>query len=122
MRGLTQQVADGFARLGLVYMVVAAFAAIPFACFLDVPVWSAQFVGLIAGAALYLSALRSIAQGTQDFAGFSLSNSIEGIAKVCGIVVLLAVGLKLGGGIIGFFIGPRLRARLSRTAAAPSLR
>jgi O-antigen/teichoic acid export membrane protein len=106
LRGLTQSVADGFARLGLLYMVVAAFAAIPFASFLHVPVWSAQFVGLLAGAAVYLSALRAVAQGTQDFVGYSLSNTIEGIAKVCGIGALIAVGLKLGGGIIGFFLGP----------------
>jgi O-antigen/teichoic acid export membrane protein len=106
LRGLTKEVGDGFARLGLLYMVVAAFAAIPFAQFLHVPVWSAQFVGLIAGVTLYLSALRAIAQGTQDFMGYALSNSIEGIAKVCGIALLIAVGLKLGGGIIGFFCGP----------------
>ncbi len=130
LRGLTENVAEGFARLGLLYMVVAAFAAIPFSWFLHVPVWSAQFVGLIAGAALYLSALRAVAQGTQDFIGFALSNSIEGIAKVVGIGVLLAVGLKLGGGIIGFFIGPlcalfylgmRLRKRYS-VAQSRSLR
>ena len=30
----------------------------------------------------------------------------KAIAKVCGIGVLIAVGLKLGGGIIGFFLGP----------------
>jgi O-antigen/teichoic acid export membrane protein len=106
LRGLTESVADAFARLGLLYMVVAAFAAIPFSWFLHVPIWSAQFVGLIAGAALYLSALRAVAQGTQDFVGFSFSNAIEGVAKVCAIGVLLAVGLKLGGGIIGFFVGP----------------
>jgi O-antigen/teichoic acid export membrane protein len=106
LRGLTESVADGFARLGLVYMVVAAFAAIPFGWFLHVPIWSAQFVGLIAGAAVYLSALRAVAQGTQDFIGYAFSNSIEGVSKVFGIVVLIAAGLKLGGGIIGFFIGP----------------
>ncbi|MGB8910526.1 MAG: hypothetical protein WCC84_17410 [Candidatus Cybelea sp.] len=106
LRGLTDSVADGFTRLGLLYMVVAAFAAIPFARFLHVPVWSAQFVGLLAGVSLFVSALRALAQGTQDFVGYSLSNSIEGVAKVCGIGVLIAVGLKLGGGIIGFFLGP----------------
>src|SRR5579871_5540306 len=106
LRGLTESVAEGFARLGLLYMVIAAFAAIPFSWFLHVPVWSAQFVGLIAGAALYLSALRAVAQGTQDFMGFAISNTVEGVAKVLGIGVLLAVGLKLGGGIIGFFLGP----------------
>lgn len=122
LRGLTESVAEAFARLGLLYMVIAAFAAIPFSWFLQVPVWSAQFVGLIAGAALYLSALRAVAQGTQDFMGFAISNSVEGIAKVVAIGALIAVGLKLGGGIIGFFIGPlcaliylsiRLRKRYS---------
>ncbi|HEY1867226.1 MAG TPA: hypothetical protein VGG70_02955 [Candidatus Cybelea sp.] len=122
LRGLTESVAEAFARLGLLYMVIAAFAAIPFSWFLQVPVWSAQFVCLIAGAALYLSALRAVAQGTQDFMGFAISNSVEGIAKVVAIGALIAVGLKLGGGIIGFFIGPlcaliylgiRLRRRYS---------
>jgi O-antigen/teichoic acid export membrane protein len=106
LRGLTQSVADGFAKLGLLYMVIAAFAAIPFARFLHVPIWSLQFVGLLAGVSLYLSALRAIAQGTQDFIGYAVSNTIEGIAKVCGIGLLIAAGLKLGGGIIGFFMGP----------------
>ena len=106
LRGLTEEVGNGFARLGLLYMVIAAFAAIPFAQFLHVPIWSAQFVGLLAGVALYLSALRAVTQGTQDFVGYAFSNSVEGIAKVCGITLLIAVGFKLGGGIIGFFLGP----------------
>jgi len=126
LRGLTEEVADGFARLGLLYMVIAAFAAIPFAQFLHVPIWSAQFVGLLAGVALYLSALRAVAQGTQDFVGYAFSNSIEGVAKVCGITLLIALGFKLGGGIIGFFLGPlsalfylalRLRKRYSTVQA-----
>jgi O-antigen/teichoic acid export membrane protein len=106
LRGLTQSVADGFAKLGLLYMVIAAFAAIPFARFLHVPIWSLQFVGLLAGVSLYLSALRAVAQGTQDFLGYAVSNTIEGIAKVCGIGLLIAAGFKLGGGIVGFFMGP----------------
>ncbi len=106
LRGLIRSVADDFTRLGLVYMVVAAFAAIPFAQFLHVPLWSAQFVGLLAGITLFAGALRALAQGTQDFAGYALSNLTEGVAKVCGIGALIAVGLKLGGGIIGFFLGP----------------
>jgi O-antigen/teichoic acid export membrane protein len=123
LRGLTDGVADGFTRLGLLYMVVAAFAAIPFARFLHVPIWSAQFVGLLAGVSLFVSALRAVAQGTQDFVGYAFSNSIEGIAKVCGISALIAVGLKLGGGIIGFFLGPLAAAiylgiRLRRRYAA----
>ena len=126
LRGLTEEVADGFARLGLLYMVMAAFVAIPFAAFLHVPVWSAQFVGLLAGVSLYLSALRAVSQGTQDFAGYALSNSIEGIAKVAGITGLIAIGFKLGGGIVGFFLGPlcalfflatRLRRRYSVATA-----
>src|SRR5580700_1401984 len=106
LRGLTDNVAGAFAKLALVYLVIAAFGSIPFAHFLHVPVWSVPFVGLLAGVSLFVSALRGIAQGTQDFFGYSVSNSVEGIAKVCGIGLLVAIGLKLGGGIVGFFLGP----------------
>jgi O-antigen/teichoic acid export membrane protein len=106
LRGLIESVADIFTKIGLLYMVIAAFAAIPFAGFLHVPIWSVQFVGLLAAVALFLSALRAIAQGTQDFVGYALSNSFEGVAKVLGIATLIAAGLKLGGGIVGFFLGP----------------
>jgi O-antigen/teichoic acid export membrane protein len=127
LRGLTVSVTDLFTKIGLLYMVIAAFAAIPFASFLHVPIWSVQFVGLLAAVVLFLGALRAIAQGTQDFVGYALSNSIEGIAKVLGIGALIALGLKLGGGIIGFFMGPlcamifldiRLRRRYSGTPAS----
>lgn len=106
LRGLTDSIAGGFAKLGLVYLFVATLGAFPFARFLHVPVWSVPFVGLLAGVALFVNALRAIAQGTQDFLGYGLSNAAEGIAKVVGIVALISVGLRLGGGIIGFFLGP----------------
>ncbi len=106
LRGLNDGVANGFARLGVVYVVVAICGAVPFAHFLHVPVWSIPFVGLLAGIALFVSALRAVAQGTQDFVGYSLSNAIEGAAKVLGIVILVAIGLRLGGGIVGFLLGP----------------
>ena len=76
----------GFAKLGALYLVVATLGAFPFARFLHVPVWSVPFVGLLAGVALYVNALRAIAQGTQDFVGYGFSNCDRGIAKVCGIV------------------------------------
>ncbi len=106
LRGLTDSIAAGFLKLGIVYLVVATLGAFPFARFLHVPVWSVPFVGLLAGAALSLNALRAIAQGTQDFVGYGLSNAAEGIAKVVGIVVLITIGLKLGGAMLGFFLGP----------------
>ncbi len=106
LRGLTDGVSAGFAKLGVVYVVLAVAGAVPFAHYLHVPVWSVPFVGLLAGIALFVSALRAVAQGTQDFIGYSVSNSIEGIAKVAGIGVLIAVGLKLGGGMAGFLLGP----------------
>ncbi len=126
LRGLMESVAFGFAALGTVYLVVAAAGAVPFARFLHVPVWSVPFVGLLAGITLFVAALRAIAQGTQDFAGYSLSNVAEGLAKVCGIGVLVAIGLRLGGGIVGFAFGPlaalvylalRLRRRYSAATA-----
>jgi O-antigen/teichoic acid export membrane protein len=106
LRGLTDGLAAGFTKLGVIYIVVAIAGAVPFAHFLHVPVWSVPFVGLLAGAALYVSVMRAVAQGTQDFMGYALSNTIEGIAKVGGIVLLIAVGLRLGGGIVGFTFGP----------------
>ncbi|HVN70258.1 MAG TPA: hypothetical protein VMU38_11495 [Candidatus Binatia bacterium] len=123
LRGLTDGIASGFAKLGVVYFVVAIAGAVPFASFLHVPVWSLPIVGLLAGVTLFLGAIRAVAQGTQDFVGYSISNAIEGIAKVLGIVVLIAIGLRLGGGIIGFALGPLcallyLGVRLKRRYAA----
>ena len=106
LRGLTDALAAGFSKLALIYLVVAAIGSIPFAHFLHVPVWSVPFVGLLAGVTLYVSVLRAVAQGTQDFFGYAVSNSVEGLAKVCGIGALIAIGLKLGGGIVGFLLGP----------------
>ncbi len=123
LRGLTDGVAGGFAKLGLIYLGVATLGAIPFARFLHVPAWSVPFVGLLASATLFLSALRAVAQGTQDFRGYAISNALEGIAKVTGIVALVALGLRLGGGIAGFVLGPLfalvyLVVRLSRRYAS----
>src|SRR5579871_2280941 len=60
LRGLTDGVARAFANLAIVYLVIAALGAVPFARFLHVPAWSVPFVGLIAGAALFVSALRAV--------------------------------------------------------------
>lgn len=106
LRGLTDSLAAGFAKLAVFYIAIAAFGALPFAHFLHVPAWAVPFVGLLAGCALFLSAMRAVAQGTQDFFGYSISNSVEGIAKVCGIALLVGVGLRLGGATAGFFLGP----------------
>ena len=105
LRGLTDGVAGGFAKLGLIYLAVAAAGAVWFSHFLHVPAWSVPFVGLIAAATLFVSALRAIAQGTQDFPGYAVSNVTEGLAKVAGIVVLVSIGLHLFGGIAGFVFG-----------------
>lgn len=123
LRGLTDSIAGGFAKLGVIYVVVAIAGMVPFSHFLHVPVWSFPFVGLLAGTALFVNALRAIAQGTQDFVGYGISNAAEGIAKVLGILALIAVGLRLGGAIIGFWVGPLcaliyLGLRLQRRYAA----
>src|SRR5690242_7619678 len=67
LRGLTDSVSGGFAKLAMIYLVFALLGAFQFARFLHVPAWSVPFVGLIAGTALFVSALRAVAQGTQDF-------------------------------------------------------
>jgi O-antigen/teichoic acid export membrane protein len=128
LRGLTDSIAGGFTKLAVIYLVVATAGMIPFAHFLHVPIWSLPFVGLIAGVALFVNALRAIAQGTQDFVGYGFSNAVEGVAKVIGIVALIAVGLRLGGAVVGFLLGPLcaliyLASRLKRRyAAAPTHR
>jgi len=106
LRGLSDGIASGFAKLGILYLVVAFVGAIPFSHFLHVPVWSPPLVGLLAAVALFVNALRAIAQGTQDFVGYGISNAVEGVAKVAGIVALVAIGLRLGGGLVGFLLGP----------------
>jgi O-antigen/teichoic acid export membrane protein len=127
LRGLSDSVAAGFAKLAVLYIVIAVFGAMPFARFLHVPVWAVPFVGLLAGGALFVNAVRAVAQGTQDFFGYSVSNSVEGIAKVFGIALLVGVGLKLGGAIAGFFLGPlsalvylALRVRKRYAVAQPN--
>ncbi|MBV8197991.1 MAG: oligosaccharide flippase family protein [Candidatus Eremiobacteraeota bacterium] len=106
LRGLLDSVAFGFAALGALYLAIAIPGAAPFARFLHVPAWSVPFVGLLAGIALFVAALRAIAQGTQDFACYSLSSIAEGVAKVFGIALLVALGWRLAGGIVGFICGP----------------
>ena len=123
LRGLTDSVSAGFSKLAVVYIAVAIVGALPFARFLHVPALTVPFVGLVASAALFVSAFRAVAQGTQDFFGYSISNSVEGIAKVFGITLLVAAGLRLGGAIAGFLLGPLcallyLAARLRRRYAA----
>jgi O-antigen/teichoic acid export membrane protein len=106
LRGLTANVAFGFAALGLLYMLVATLGAVLFSRFLHVPVWSVPLVGLLAGVCLCVGAMRAIAQGTQDFFGYAVSNAVEGVAKVFGTGIFIAIGLKLFGGMLGFLLGP----------------
>lgn len=127
LRGLSIAVARTLGILGLAYLIVASAFAVPFARFLHVPAWSAPVVGLLAAAALLVASLRAVVQGTQDFVGYAVSNVVEGVAKVGGIVVLIAIGLRLLGGVGGFLIGPaaaasylglRLAKRYGRAAVA----
>ncbi len=122
LRGLTDSVSSGFAKLGFLYLIGALLGAVPFAHFLHVPIWSIPFVGLLAGVTLFVSALRAIAQGTQDFGGYAFSNAAEGLAKVLGIGILVAIGLKLFGGIFGFFLGPLCALNLSFRTVDAALR
>jgi O-antigen/teichoic acid export membrane protein len=106
LRGLATSVAFGFAVMGSLYLLVSILGAFPFARFLHVPIWAVPFVGLFAGVCLCVGALRSIAQGTQDFFGYAVSMATEGVAKVVGVGILVAAGLQLFGAIAGFLLGP----------------
>ncbi len=126
LRGLTTSVALGFALLGVLYVIAGGLGAFPFGRFLHVSVWSVPFVGLLAAVVLCLSALRAVAQGTQDFMGYSVSNAVEGIAKVFGIAAFITIGFHLFGGIAGFILGPLaalgyMAHRLARRYAGAAL-
>ena len=75
----------------LVFLLVA-FAAIPFARFLHVPVWSAQFVGLLAG----LAAVSTVAFfGLVAWPWYALVGSFTVFAAGNAAALLLPVGNQL---------------------------
>ncbi len=105
LAGLTRGVAQGFGAIGLGYVLIAALFAYPISAFLRVPPWTIPIMGMTSAIVLACAALRAVVQGTQNFFGLSVSNSLEGFGKVAAIALLSALGLKLAGGLFGFLAG-----------------
>ena len=105
LRGLTDSVNGAFSKLALIYLVMALLGLFWFARFLHVPAWRCRCRPDRRRRSVRQRTARRRARHS-DFGGYSLSNAAEGVAKVLGIGVLIAVGFKLGGAIFGFLLGP----------------
>jgi O-antigen/teichoic acid export membrane protein len=93
--------------------------------FLRVPPWAVVLAGAMAGAIVLVFALRAIAQGVQDFRGFSISLVLEAGLKATLGGALTIAKLGLAGGLSGFaaggvlsgaYIGWRLWAKYAKAA------
>lgn len=116
---LARALFDGVALVALAY--VGGFLAMgaPLGAVLHVPPWTLWAAGPLAASMCASAAFRALAQGAHRFGAYSLSASGEGIAKVLGIAVLIALGMRLPAAIFGFFAGALCGALL---AIAPWLR
>lgn len=105
VRGLAADLVRWASVAALAYVLLASALALPVASYLHVPVWALPVTGIIAAVGLGSAALRAIAQGTQEFTGFALSASAEGVAKVAGLAAFVLIGFGLLGGLLGFLTG-----------------
>jgi O-antigen/teichoic acid export membrane protein len=96
VRGLTTSATRGSLIIGSVLMIVGLVAMRWFGSFLHVPPLTVVLVAAMAAVALLSAILRSIAQGTQSYVSYSVSITIEGIARVGLLVALVAFGLTGG--------------------------
>lgn len=129
MRGLLDFVAKWFAGIGAL-CIVAGIAFAPWlAAYLHTTTWAIPVIGLMVALGMGAGALRALAQGTHEFAGFGWSMVGEGLGKVVVIAALSAgVLLTVFTGVVGFAAGiviallvmavPLLR-RFGRVKAAP---
>ncbi len=90
----------------VLYIATSLLVAMPAAAYLGVPTWGLPAVGVIAACSLVTVILRSVCQGLQDFRGYAISTTAEGIARIVTLLVLGGgLGLGLFGGVLGFFGG-----------------
>ncbi len=76
--------------------------------FLRVPGWTIMLASVLAGVTVFVTVLRAVAQGTQDFRGLSASFVIDGGFKATLGVILATAKFGLAGGLLGFFAGTAL--------------
>jgi O-antigen/teichoic acid export membrane protein len=94
-----------FGLLAFLYVVVSLFAMRPVGGFLHVPVWTVPLVAVMGGGMLISFVLRGVAQGTQDYAAYTISCIADGISKVAVLCALMLLAWGLFGGIVGFMAG-----------------
>jgi O-antigen/teichoic acid export membrane protein len=105
LRGLAVGLARAFLLVAIVLIAVAAVAAVPFGASLHTPAWAIPVVAVLLAVMLASTAYRALAQGVQDFGGYSISAVVEGIAKVAATLLFAAVGWRFFGALAGFIIG-----------------
>ncbi len=105
LRALTLAVCKVFGVGLLVYIALGFALSKPIGEFMRVPFWEIVLGAAMAGSVVFIFALRAIAQGTQDFRGFSLSLVIDGALKATLGAALATAAFGLAGGIVGFFAG-----------------
>ena len=105
LRGLAVGLARAFGLVALVTIAVAALAAVPLGGALHAPAWSIPVVVVLLAIVLASTAYRALAQGVQDFDGYSISAVVEGIAKVAATLLFIAIGWRFFGALAGFIVG-----------------
>lgn len=105
LRGLAVSLARAFGLVGIVTIAVAAVAAIPFGAALHAPAWSIPVVAVLLSIVLASTAYRALAQGLQDFDGYSLSSVVEGVAKVAATLLFVTIGWRFFGALAAFIVG-----------------
>lgn len=105
LRGLAVGLARAFFLLAIVLIAVSAIAAVPVGAALHAPAWSIPVVAILLAVLLASTAYRALAQGMQDFDGYSVSAVAEGAAKVAATLLFAAIGWKFFGALAGFIVG-----------------
>lgn len=105
LRGLALDIARFSAVAVVLYTLAGLALATPAAAYLNVPKWCLPAVGVIAACSLFSAMLRALSQGVQDFRGYALSTTAEGVVKIVALLALGALGFHLLGGVLGLFAG-----------------
>lgn len=105
VRRLILDIVRLFGALAAIYLVLAFATMNPVGAFLHLPSWTVPFVAIMGGGMLFSAVLRAVTQGTQDYGAFTISCVTDGVAKIAGLVVFMALALGLLGGVLGFTAG-----------------
>ena len=104
LRALTIVVCKVFGIATLAYVGAGALFSGPLGDFLHVPNWEIVAAAAMAGILLFVFALRGIAQGIQDFRGYSAAVVLEGAIKATAGSAIASSGLGMAGGLFGFIV------------------